>query len=195
MSSGAAVLERKRLSPASGWWGMLLLIATEGALFGLLIGAYYYLRFHNERWPLPGDPRPALAVPLVLTFVLVATSAPMQLAVAAARRGQLGAARALVAAALVVQSGYLAMQIHLFAEDARKTPPSRDAYESAYFTLLGAHHAHVFVGALLTLWILGRLVTGLTRYRLVALRAIALYWHFVNVLALVVTGVILSARA
>jgi heme/copper-type cytochrome/quinol oxidase subunit 3 len=195
MSSGAVVLERKRLGQPSGWWGMLLLITTEGALFGLLIGSYYYLRFHNEHWPLRGDPKPAVVVPLVLTFVLLATSAPMQLAVLAARRAQLGRARALLAAALLAQTGYLAMQIHLFADDVRKSPPSRDAYESAYFTLLGAHHAHVLVGLLLTLWILGRLVTGLTRYRLVALRGIALYWHFVNVLALVVTGVILSARA
>ena len=26
------------------------------SLFALLIGSYYYLRFHNVRWPLPGDP-------------------------------------------------------------------------------------------------------------------------------------------
>ena len=52
----------------------------------------------------------------------------------------------------------------------------------------------MLVGVLLTTWMLGKLVLGPTGYRLTALRAIALYWHVVNVLGLVVTGVILSAR-
>ena len=192
--SVAAVADRKRLGYPSGWWGMLLLLAGESALFALLIGAYYYLRFHNPQWPLPGDAKPKVAVPLVLAAVLVATSAPMQLAVSAARAARLGRARALLGLALLVQAGYLAMQIHLYVEDLHRAGPSRDAYWSAYFTLLGAHHLHVCVGALLSLWILAKLAVGLTRYRLVALRAIALYWHVVNVLAVVVLGVILSAR-
>ena len=29
----------------SGWWGMVLLIATEATLFLLLIATYFYLRF------------------------------------------------------------------------------------------------------------------------------------------------------
>src|SRR5205814_9867011 len=86
VSAAAVAADRKRLGRPSGWWGMLLLIATEGALFALLIASYYYLRFSNVRWPLPGDPGPKLVVPLVLTAVLVATSAPMQLALAAAER-------------------------------------------------------------------------------------------------------------
>jgi heme/copper-type cytochrome/quinol oxidase subunit 3 len=42
------------------------------------------------------------------------------------------------------------------------------------------HHAHVAVGILLSLWLLGRLLGGLTNYRLVALRAITAYWLFVS---------------
>jgi cytochrome c oxidase subunit III len=192
--SAVAVADRKRLGYPSGWWAMLLLIASETALFTLLIGAYYYLRFHNPEWPPAGDPEPKLVVPLALTVVLVVTSVPMQLAVRAARAVALGRARALLALALVVQAGYLAMQLDLYVDDLHKAGPSRDAYESAYFTLLGAHHAHVCVGLLLTAWLLGKLAFGLSRYRLIALRAVALYWHFVNALALVVLGVILSAR-
>ena len=45
---------------------------------------------------------------------------------------------------------------------------------------------HVLVGILLEAWLLLRLVTGLTRYRLVGLQATAFYWHFVNVLAVIV---------
>ena len=39
-----------------------------------------------------------------------------------------------------------------------------------------------------------RLARGLTRYRLTALRAAAFYWHFVNVLAIVVVLTELSPR-
>jgi hypothetical protein len=47
---------------------------------------------------------------------------------------------------------------------------------------------------LLELWVLVRLASGLTRYRLVALQVTVLYWTFVNVLAVVVVAVQLSPR-
>jgi heme/copper-type cytochrome/quinol oxidase subunit 3 len=42
--------------------------------------------------------------------------------------------------------------------------------------------------------LLARLARGLTRYRVVAVQATSFYWHFVNVLALLVVAVQLSAR-
>jgi heme/copper-type cytochrome/quinol oxidase subunit 3 len=96
--------------------------------------------------------------------------------------------------ALVIQAGYLAMQIHLFVEDLHMFSPQESAYGSIYFTMLGAHHTHVLVGILLNAWMLLRLAGGMTNYRLVALQATAFYWHFVNVLALLVLGAQLSAR-
>ena len=59
MNAVVATAERRRLGYPSGWWAMLLLIATEGALFGLLIGSYYYLRFKTPDWPPAGDPEPS----------------------------------------------------------------------------------------------------------------------------------------
>ena len=61
--------------------------------------------------------------------------------------------------------------------------------------MLGAHHLHVFVGILLSVWILLRTATGLTGYRMNGLRATGFYWHFVNVLALCVVGTQLSPLA
>jgi heme/copper-type cytochrome/quinol oxidase subunit 3 len=72
---------------------------------------------------------------------------------------------------------------------------TRDAYSSIYYTLLGADHAHVFLGILFNLWLLGKLATGLTTYRANAVQAIAWYWHAVNILTVVVIGTLLSARA
>jgi heme/copper-type cytochrome/quinol oxidase subunit 3 len=127
-----------------------------------------------------------VALPLILTALLVATSVPMQAALRAARAGQLGATRLALAAALVAQATYFGLQIHLFLGDLAKFTPGEHAYGSIYFTLLGAHHTHVAVGLLLDVWLLLRLATGLTRYRLTALWAATFYWHFVNALAVLV---------
>ena len=188
-------VERTRLAHPNGWWGIAVFVATEATLFGTLVGSYFYLRFQSPHWPPPGVPAPKLTLPLVLTAVLVATSVPMQLAVRSAVRGRMSTARLALAVAGVVQLGYLAMQLHLFTHDVHEFPPSESAYSSIYFTLLGAHHLHVAVGILLVLFVLLRTATGLTEYRLTAVRATTFYWHFVNVLALVVVGTQLSAAA
>ena len=124
--------------------------------------------------------------------VFVATSVPVQLAVNAASRGRLSHARAALLLAVVVQAGYLGMQLHLFVHDVHEFPPSGSAYSSIYFTMLGGHHLHVGIGVLLNVWLLLRTATGLTTYRMNALRATAFYWHFVNVLAVIVTVVQIS---
>ncbi|HEY2601047.1 MAG TPA: cytochrome c oxidase subunit 3 [Thermoleophilaceae bacterium] len=176
---------------ASGWWGAALFIAAEATLFGTLIATYFYLRFETTRWPPPGVPKPELALPLILTAILVATTVPVLKAVQAARAGRVGLAWLLVFAALVVQAAYFGIQVHEFQSDLAKFTPSGSAYGSIYFTLVGAHHAHVAIGLLLDLWILGKLTRGLTSYRLTGLRVVALYWCFVSIagVAIVLTQV------
>ena len=182
----AVRVEHARQAKPNGWWGIALFVATEATLFGTLIGSYFYLRFNTLQWPPPGVPEPKVAVPLVLTGVLLATSLPLQAAVSAARDAHRLRAWWLVALALFVQTGYFAMQVHLFADDLAKVRPQGSSYASIYVTLVGADHAHVFVGLLLDLWLLARLAIGLTNYRLVGLRVVTFYWHFVNVLTVAV---------
>jgi cytochrome c oxidase subunit 3/cytochrome c oxidase subunit I+III len=186
-SAGAAasVAQARRGLP-NGWWGAALLIATETALFGCLIASYFYLRFENVAWPPPGIESPSVALPLALTGVLVATSLPMFAAGRFARLGRTRDAWLSILVAAVVQSGYLAWQIVLFTSDFNKFHPSGSAYGSIYFTLLGTHHAHVLVGILIDLWLLARLSFGLTNYRVIAVRVGALYWYFVNAVAIAV---------
>lgn len=184
---GAALAEERRVARPNGWWGMAIFVATEATLFGTMIGTYFYLRFHTPRWPPAGVPEPKVVVPLVLTGVLVLTSALMQLALASAQRARLGLLWFALLTATIVQSGYLAMQLHLYVDDLHKFSPNASAYASIYFTLVGAHHFHVVVGILLDVWLLLRFLTGITNYRLVGLQATTFYWHFVNFLAVVVT--------
>ncbi len=182
-----------RVSRPSGWWGMAVLVATESTLFGALIASYFYLRFQSAEWPPAGIEKPPITVPLILTAVLVSTAFPMHLAVRAVRRGDAAATAGWLGIVLFVASGYFAMQMHRFMVSLGTLPPQRHAYASIVYTLAGGHHAHVFVGLLLIVFVLWRLAHGLTRYRAVAVECIALYWYFVLALALVVTGTLLSA--
>ena len=192
MSSAAASAHARRSSPP-GWWGMVAFVATEATLFGSLLGAYAYLRFNTVGWPPDGIPEPNVVVPLVLAAALAATSVPMTLASSAAKRGLARRTWKLIAIALAVQSAVFGLQLHQFAEDLDRFAPQRDAYASIYYTLLGAGQAHIAVGLMLNLWLVLRLATGLTRYRVVGVRSIAFYWHAVNVLTVVVTACLVSA--
>jgi heme/copper-type cytochrome/quinol oxidase subunit 3 len=183
----------RRRGPGVAFWGMAMLIASEATLFGTFIGSYYYLRFSTHHWPPPGTPEPRVVVPLILAGVLATTSLPMQLAAMAARRARLGAARFLLVWALVVQVGYLVYEVHDYADQLHKSVPQDNAYSSIYYTLLGADHVHVAVGIVLVVWLLWKLLRGLTMYRLNAIQSVAFYWHAVNLLTLIVIGVLSTA--
>ena len=189
----ATVLAGRRLGPSVAFWGMAMLVASEVTLFGTFIGTYYYLRFNTPHWPPVGTPEPRVVVPLIMVGILATTSLPMQLAARAARRGGLWAARFLLVWALVVQCGYLVYEIHDYVDQLHRSVPQANAYSSIYYTLLGADHAHVALGILLVVWLLWKLARGLTMYRLNAVQVVAFYWHAVNLLTLIVTGVLLSA--
>jgi heme/copper-type cytochrome/quinol oxidase subunit 3 len=183
----ATRVARVRRSVPNGMWGMLLLIAAEGTLLSTLIGTYFYLRLRTVQWPPPGIAAPSVALPLALTGGLLLTTVPMVLAGLAARSGRAGRTWALVAGATVVQGGYLAWQIVSYLSDLDKFSPGDTAYGSIYFTLLGADHAHVALGIVFNLWVLARLLGGLTSYRVVTVQAVAVYWVFVNAMTVLVT--------
>jgi cytochrome c oxidase subunit III len=188
-----AALAGRRREPSVGWWGMAMLVASEVTLFGTFIGSYYYLRFSDAHWPPPGTPEPRVVVPLILVGILATTSLTMQLAANAAKRGRLWSTRALLLCALAVQVGYLVWAVRDFVDQLHRSTPQDNAYGSIYYTLLGADHVHVAVGILLVVWLLWKLLRGLTMYRLNAVQGVAIYWHAVNLLTLIVTGVLLSA--
>jgi cytochrome c oxidase subunit 3 len=185
----------RRTGPPAAWWGMAMLIVSEGTLLLAMVGTFFYLRFNAKTWPPPGDPEPRVIVPLILVACLSATSLLMQGAWRAVRGGRLAATRLLIAAALLVQCGYLAYEVDDYADELGRSPLGTDAYTSIHYVLLGADHAHVFVGILLNVWLLWKLATGITTYRVNAVQAVTWYWHFVNVLTWIVIGTIVSAAA
>jgi len=184
--SAAARVDRGRLAMPNGWWGAALFIATELTLFGCLIATYFYLRFNNPHWPPPGVEHPKVALPLILTAILVSTTVPIFFAVRAARAGNARLTWLLFFVAVLVQGGYFGIQVHEFLSDLDKMSPHDSAYASIYFTLIGAHHAHVVVGIAIELWVLWKLFGGLTNYRMIGVRVAAFYWYFVSFLAVAV---------
>jgi heme/copper-type cytochrome/quinol oxidase subunit 3 len=175
-----------------GVWAILLVIATEGAFLGCLIASYLYLATRVPEWPPAGVPEPRVLAPVLLTAVLVATTLPVLAAAFFAQRGGALGAWILILVALALQAGYLAVQIWLFQDDLSRFSPTASAYGSAYFTLLGAHHAHVVVGLLLDVWLLTRLLGGVTPYRATAVRVAAWYWVFVAGIGVLVTLTVIS---
>jgi cytochrome c oxidase subunit I+III len=147
----------------NGGWGLGLLLASETAFFGTLIGTELYLRVTHSPWPPAGLPAPAVALPLVLAAVLAASCLPVWLSV---RRGA-----ALLATATLVQGGYLAVQIVSYVHDLRDFSAQGTAYGSSHFTLLMVDHIHVALGLLLNLYLLARRRGGW--------RIAAWYWTFV----------------
>jgi heme/copper-type cytochrome/quinol oxidase subunit 3 len=193
-SAAVSLAVSQRLGRPAAWWGMMIFVASEATLFGAFVGTYFYLRFKSPAWPPDGIPEPRVVVPVILVACLVATSVPMHLASQAAQAGRLVATRLLILAALVVQCGYLAYEVHDFRDQLHAFDITRDAYSSIYYTLLGADHAHVFAGILFNFWLLWKLARGLTTYRVNAVQAVAWYWHAVNVITVVVLLTLLSAR-
>jgi cytochrome c oxidase subunit 3/cytochrome c oxidase subunit I+III len=187
----AAALPVRPARP-NGWWGMTVFVASEATLFGTLIGTYVYLGLHNVHWPPQHLPRPPVLTPALLTGALVLTSIPMQLAWRAARDGRRAAAWRLLLLAFGVQLVYLVWQLHDFVHLVHVYPPRETAWASVYITLLGTDHAHVLAGLLLNAWLLVRIASRLTHYRLVGLWATTFYWHAVNVITAVVLAVQVS---
>ncbi|URD61846.1 cytochrome c oxidase subunit 3 [Sphingomonas sp. KRR8] len=168
---------------STGWWGMLCLISTEGILFAYLIFSYAYLGVQaSGSWPPGGAPPLSLALPN--TILLLASSVVLEVG---ARRFRSGRDRSTVPVLLLTALMGAVFVIVQWEEWGRKEFGFTDgAYSSIYFTLTGFHLAHVVAGilALLVLAFWGwqqRLTRGGLHLALGRM-----YWHFVDVVWLVV---------
>jgi heme/copper-type cytochrome/quinol oxidase subunit 3 len=178
---------------ATGWWGMILLITTEAALFAYLLFSYFYLgSMARGAWPPSGPPALRLALPN--TAILLLSSGAMWWAESGARRGEQGRLRLGLAATLLLGLVFLAIQAVEYS-DQRFTPRT-NAYGSLFFTITGFHGAHVMVGLLMIAVVTVRAWLGhfSARHHL-AVTNVSWYWHFVDVVWLAVfTSLYLSPR-
>lgn len=184
MSTAAGHVAQRRGAAPNGIWGMALFLCAEITLFGTLLATYFYLDFQAHRWPPAPIKPPETLYPSLATTWLVLAVVPIWFASRAARSGNRPLILWSMGVALVMQAGYLAAQVLLFRHDLLQFKPNQTAYGSIYFTMLAAHHAHVVLGMALDLALIGFIIArGLTNYWLVGVRALAIYWYVVVLLA------------
>lgn len=177
--AGYALPLEGRSDRPPGWWGMLAFITTEAMLFASLLIAYFYIRVRSPAWPLGGIRPPELTLASINTAVLLSSSAAMYYGETGLRKGQRGRLKLGLALALVLGAVFLGLQLLEYSHT--EFTPRTNAYGSLFFTITGFHGIHVLIGLLMNavvqLWIwLGYLDTP----RALAVRNMALYWHFVD---------------
>ena len=163
---------------ASGWFGMLMLIMTEAALFIYLLFSYYYFYVqYGHEW-LPAElPKFRLSVPN--TVILLASSGTAWLAEQGIHRGDRFRLALGLAATLLL--GIVFMGIQGLEWGEKPFGMATSAYGSMYFTLTGFHMAHVAAGLIMLGFVmLWALLGYFDRERNAAVTIAAAYWHFVD---------------
>jgi len=157
---------------------VLFLIGGEAVFFAALIAALFVTRLGQPLWPPPLQPRLPVGVTGVNTLVLLASSVTMARAVRALARGEkrllvkrLAATAGLGALFLLVQ-GYEWARLIGYGLTL-----SAGTYGTTFYTLIGAHAAHV-LGALVWLSVTLALASRGT-LREPPVKACAMFWHFV----------------
>jgi heme/copper-type cytochrome/quinol oxidase subunit 3 len=170
--------------------GIVLFLISETFLFGSLFWTYYYLRAQTVGWP-PEHPSNTLA--WINTFLLLASSGVIFWAARAIRRGnETGLLSGLIVTVFLGASFIGITGWEWFHESFR---PWTNAYGSIFFTMTGFHALHVFGGVLLML----ALTIRTARHRISAGHAVAveigsLYWHFVDLIWILVFVTIFIVR-
>jgi cytochrome c oxidase subunit I len=176
---------------STGQWGLLSFLLSEVGMFGTLIVTYLYYLGRDTVGPKPE----ILALPLVLftTFCLLCSSGTVHLAEGSLHRGKhkgfLGWWVLTILLGIVFLGG-TAYEWHELIFRHGLTL-QRNLFGTTYFTLVGLHALHVTAGVLMMSVILG---LGLRRQLATANQGavglVSWYWHFVDVVWVVVFTVV-----
>ena len=175
--------------------GMLLFIASEVMFFGGLFATYFNARASAA--PEPWEPPPGgeldMALAGVLTAILISSSFTMQFGVWAIRRGDAGKLRMWTGITLALGVLFLAGQLYDYSQLGFGIADG--VFGTVFYTLTGFHGAHVFGGAVGLTIILARAMQGQFSGRNhIAVEAVSIYWHFVDVVWIAVFSTIYLLR-
>ena len=175
--------------------GMLLFIASEVMFFGGLFATYFNARASvaPEPWEPPPGGELDMALAGVLTAILISSSFTMQFGVWAIRRGDTGKLKMWTGITLVLGLLFLAGQLYDYSQLGFGIADG--IFGTVFYTLTGFHGAHVFGGAVGLTIILARAMQGQFSGRNhVAVEAVSIYWHFVDVVWIAVFSTIYVLR-
>ncbi len=171
--------------------GMWVFLGSECLLFGALIATYLVYKGRSVNGPYPKD---VYDIPFtsVSSFVLLMSSLTMVLALSAIGRGDERRLRIWLIGTALLGSTFLAGQVYEFTAFVREGLNLRtNLFGSSFFVLTGFHGAHVTLGVLMLLALANLSRKGrLPKEKAEVVEIIGLYWHFVDVVWIVIFTVV-----
>ena len=176
--------------PSKGRVGMLCLIVAESAVFVIFVVAYLYYLGQNLSGPLPAD---VLELPIFISICLLASSPTISAAVRALEHGQMAAFKRWWFATIVLGTIFLAgtmREWYLLIYEHGLTIRS-NLFGTTYYSLVGLHASHLIFGLVALALVMAFSWLGyLRREHAERTHLIAMYWHFVDWVWVVVLTVV-----
>ncbi|HEV8677372.1 MAG TPA: cytochrome o ubiquinol oxidase subunit III [Candidatus Paceibacterota bacterium] len=163
-----------------GFWVYLM---SDCVLFAGLFAAYAVLWRQAAGGPQAFELANMRFV-FVETLILLSSSFMMGLSVVAAHAKKKALAVWLLLSTLALGLAFLGMEAYEFSHlVAERSGPSRSAFLSSYFALVGTHGLHVLAGSL---WMISLIVylarRGFTNSGMRKLAMLSLFWHFLDII-------------
>ena len=170
--------------------GIWMFIASEVIFFTALISTF--LLYRGQTPYSQGLGHLELNVAAVMTFILLMSSFTMVSSLAAIRDGNVQRMRMWLIATAVLGLFFLGSQAFewslLFREGIF---PSTNLFGATFFTTTGFHGSHVLVGVLWMIGVIARASKGgVTPQNNLSVEMVGLYWHFVDLVWVVLFTVI-----
>lgn len=176
--------------PDRGRVGMLALITAEAAIFTIFVVAYLFYIGKSLTGPFPKD---VLSVPVFYTICLLSSSLTIHLAAKSLRRGDIRSFGRLWLATIALGAAFLygtATEWHRLIYKEGLTI-STNLFGTTYYSLVGLHGFHVVVGLLsLSLVMTFTLLGDVRPEHAERIDVLSLYWHFVDMVWVVVFTVV-----
>ena len=193
MSSAAytrTTVEPEWVLPSRGRVGMFSLIAAESTIFTIFVVAYIFYIGKSVAGPTPQD---VLELPIFSTICLLSSSLTIHLAVRALRRASVGAFGLWWFVTMALGTIFLVStgrEWHHLIYDKGLTV-STNLFGTTYYSLVGLHAFHVTVGLLMiALAMLFTLFGKVKPAHSERAEVFSLYWHFVDVVWVIVFTVV-----
>jgi len=190
LSATIPVAERPWRLPSRGRVGMFCLIAGEAAIFTIFVVAYIFYIGKSLSGPMPGQ---VLEIPILTTICLLSSSLTIHFAVRALQRGNIGSFRIFWFITLALGAIFLigtAREWHRLIYENGLTI-STNLFGTTYYSLVGLHAFHVTAGLVgLTLVMLLSVAGKVHQENAEPVDVFSLYWHFVDVVWVVVFTVV-----
>ncbi|HEX3743599.1 MAG TPA: cytochrome c oxidase subunit 3 [Bryobacteraceae bacterium] len=166
-------------------------LASEAVFFTFLIAAYIYYYGSVAKGPRASN---SLDPPrtLIFTICLLASSGTVLLAERSLAARRIAAFRMWLALTIVLGAAFLCGQGWEYAGLlARNVTPARNLFGATFFTLTGFHGFHVLCGLIaLSVMLILAFRRSFAQKEADGLGAIALYWHFVDAVWIVIFSLV-----